>query len=123
MQTLMVAPGGAPDAVFVASDTMASGALQAMRDAELRAPRDIAIFGFDGLEEIQVSQPVLSTVVQPIGDLGRQAVRTLLELLANPERGPIQQFLPTRLSIRRSCGCNGTPAAEMAGMTTGGAAR
>jgi LacI family transcriptional regulator len=118
----MAAPGGPPDAVFIASDTMASGALQALRDAGLKSPDHVAIFGFDGLEEIQVSQPILSTVVQPISDLGRQAVRTLLELLSDPAKGTIQRFLPTRLSIRRSCGCNGTPVASLAGMRTGGAA-
>jgi DNA-binding LacI/PurR family transcriptional regulator len=69
---------------------MASGALQALRDAGLRVPDDVAVMGFDGLEETLVSQPILSTVVQPASDEGREAVRTLLELIEHPERAPIQ---------------------------------
>ncbi|MER3437824.1 MAG: LacI family transcriptional regulator [Chloroflexota bacterium] len=105
MQHLLEAPGGPPDGVFIASDTMASGALQAVRDANLRVPDDVAIVGFDGLEETLVSRPVLSTVVQPIVDEGREAVRMLLELMEHPERAPLQRVLPTHLVIRQSCGC------------------
>jgi LacI family transcriptional regulator len=105
MQALLARPDGAPDAVFVASDTMASAALQALRDANLRAPEDVAVLGFDGLDASTVSQPVLSTMAQPIGDLGREAVRMLLELVERPDVGPMQRFLPTELLRRRSCGC------------------
>jgi DNA-binding LacI/PurR family transcriptional regulator len=105
MQELLAGPAGVPEAVFVASDAMASGALQALRDAGLRVPEDVAVMGFDGLEESLVSQPVLSTIAQPIADLGRHAVRTMLELIEHPDRAPIQRFLPTRLELRRSCGC------------------
>lgn len=105
MKELIVNPSGPPDAVFVASDAMASGALQALRDAGLQVPDDVAVMGFDGLEETLVSRSILSTVVQPTADEGREAVRTLLELLDHPDRGPIQRFLPTQLALRRSCGC------------------
>lgn len=105
MNGLLVNPSGMPDAVFVASDAMASGALQALRDAGLRVPNDIGVMGFDGLEETLVSRSILSTVVQPTIDEGREAVRTLLELLDHPERAPIQRLLPTQLALRRSCGC------------------
>jgi LacI family transcriptional regulator len=105
MKELIANPSGLPDAVFVASDAMASGALQALRDAALRVPDDVAVMGFDGLEETLVSRSILSTVVQPTADEGRGAVRTLLELLDHPERAPIQRFLPTQLALRRSCGC------------------
>ena len=100
-------PEGArlPDAVFVASDGMASGALQAIRDAGLSVPDDIAVMGFDGLEETLVSRSILSTVVQPTTEEGRGAVQALIELLDHPDRAPIQRFLPTELALRRSCGC------------------
>jgi LacI family transcriptional regulator len=65
----------------------------------------VAVFGFDGLDESTVSQPILSTVVQPIADLGREAVRILLSLVGRTEEEPIQRYLPTRLVLRRSCGC------------------
>jgi LacI family transcriptional regulator len=105
MQTLLARADGAPRAVFVASDTMASGALQALRDAGCRVPEDVAVMGFDGLEQTTVSLPILSTVVQPTAALGSEAVQVLLDLIASPERGPVQRFLPTELLLRRSCGC------------------
>ncbi len=94
-----------PDAMFVASDTMASGVLQALRDQGLRVPEDVAVMGFDGLDEALVSQPILSTVFQPIRELGAEGVRALIELLEHPDSAPIHRFLPYRLQIRRSCGC------------------
>jgi DNA-binding LacI/PurR family transcriptional regulator len=105
MKEIIANPSGLPDAVFVASDGMASGALQAIRDTGLNVPEDIAVMGFDGLEETLVSRSILSTVVQPTADEGRGAVRALLELLDHPDRAPIQRFLPTELALRRSCGC------------------
>ncbi len=105
MQQLLARPAGPPDAVFVASDTMASGALQALRDAGKRIPDDVAVFGFDGLDESTVSRPVLSTVAQPIGELGQEAVRIVLSLIERAEQEPIQRYLPTELVLRRSCGC------------------
>ncbi|HEY8448076.1 MAG TPA: LacI family DNA-binding transcriptional regulator [Thermomicrobiales bacterium] len=105
MQQILSSGVELPDAVFVASDAMASGALQALRDASLRVPDDIAVIGFDGLEETLVSRPVLSTVVQPIEEEGREAVRALLELMEHPDRAPLQRVLPTHLLLRQSCGC------------------
>jgi LacI family transcriptional regulator len=109
MNGLLANPSGVPDAVFVASDAMASGALQALRDGGFRVPDDIAVFGFDGLEEMLVSQPILSTMVQPTLDEGREAVRVLLQLIDNPGSAPIQRLLPTKLALRRSCGCGREP--------------
>jgi LacI family transcriptional regulator len=106
MQEILANPNGLPDAVFAASDAMASGALQALRDGGLRVPEDVAMMGFDGFEDTLVSLPILSTVVQPAVDEGRLAVQTLLELVEFPERAPIQRILPTNLSLRRSCGCH-----------------
>jgi LacI family transcriptional regulator len=96
---------GRPDAVFVASDTMAVGALHALRDAGLRVPEDIALIGFDDIAQGTVAQPSLSTVHQPVGELGAAAVRLLLERVAAPAAPPRHWFLETRLVLRRSCGC------------------
>jgi LacI family transcriptional regulator len=110
-----------PDAMFVASDTMASGALQALRDQGLRVPDDVAVMGFDGLDETLVSQPILSTVHQPIRELGAEGVLALIELLEHPENAPIHRYLPFRLQTRRSCGCVESANIVLAN-TTGGAA-
>jgi LacI family transcriptional regulator len=122
MQAILNSNPVPPDAMFVASDTMASGVLQALRDVGLRVPDDVAVMGFDGLDETLVSQPILSTVHQPIRELGAQGVQALIDLLEQPDRAPIQRFLPFRLQIRRTCGCGAPATAEMAN-TTGGVAR
>jgi LacI family transcriptional regulator len=94
-----------PEAVFAASDAMALGAITAIQEAGLRVPEDVAVMGFDGLIEGEDSKPPLSTVSQPVTDLGREAVRLLLTQLEDADAGPRQRFLPTRLTVRRSCGC------------------
>jgi LacI family transcriptional regulator len=84
-------------------------------------PDDIAVMGFDGLDETLVSRPILSTVHQPIRELGAEGVRALIDLLEHPENAPVHRYLPFCLQIRRSCGCVESAAAELAN-TTGGAA-
>ena len=85
---------------------MAFGAIQALGEAGRRVPDDVAVFGFDGMEEDSLAQFSLSTVNQPVADLGREAVGLLLRLIEQPEAGPIQCFLPTTMTLRRSCGCD-----------------
>jgi DNA-binding LacI/PurR family transcriptional regulator len=70
---------------------------------------------------VLVSQEILSTVVQPTVDEGREAVRILLELLDHPERAPIQLCLPTWMALRRSCGCGGDRAVSAPAHLIGGA--
>ncbi len=105
MQGLLQNGASIPEAVFAASDALAFGALAAIQEARLRVPDDIAVMGFDGLAEGADTQPPLSTVTQPVADLGREAVRMLLTLIEDPDRTPIQRFLATELTPRRSCGC------------------
>jgi LacI family transcriptional regulator len=105
MQELLRDRAEIPDAVFAASDALAFGALAAIQEAGLRVPEDIAVMGFDGLVEGIDTRPPLSTVTQPVADLGREAVRLLLEAIDDPDHAPAQRFLPTQLTMRRSCGC------------------
>jgi LacI family transcriptional regulator len=105
MQRLLQDGTDFPEAVFAASDALAFGAMAAIQEAGLRVPDDIAVMGFDGLDEGIHAQPPLSTVTQPVAGLGREAVRLLLSLIEDPNRAPTQRFLPTRLTLRRSCGC------------------
>jgi LacI family transcriptional regulator len=93
-----------PDAVFVASDLMAVGALKAIREAGLRVPDDIALVGYDDVELARYTDPPLTTVRQPIAELGRVAVRLLLRQLEEGARDPQRVILPTELVIRTSCG-------------------
>ncbi len=95
-----------PDAVFVASDTMAMGALQAIRGAGLTVPDDIALVGFDDLPHSTMVDPPLTTVRQPIQRMGALAVKTLIDILQNGLDLPRRLVLPTELVIRDSCGAS-----------------
>ncbi|GFJ91900.1 LacI family transcriptional regulator [Phytohabitans rumicis] len=66
------------DAVFVASDLMADGALRTLREAGRRVPHDVAVIGFDDAEFARYTDPPLTTVRQPIIEIGREMVRLLL---------------------------------------------
>ena len=118
MQRLLQNGTDIPEAVFAASDALAFGAMAAIQEAGLRVPDDIAVMGFDGLDEGVDMQPPLSTVTQPVADLGREAVRMLLTLIDDPDRGPMQRFLPTALTVRRSCGCAVTTVDQGGGVQT-----
>jgi LacI family transcriptional regulator len=95
-----------PEAVFVGSDTMALGALRALRQAGLAVPRDMALVGYDDLPSAAVSDPPLTTIRQPIRRLGAQAVENLLDILDNDPYPPRHVIAPTELIIRESCGSN-----------------
>lgn len=98
-----------PEAVFVASDSMAIGALKAIRAAGLRSPDDIALVGFDDIPLAAVVEPPLTTVHQPIDQLGFLAASTLIDLLETASdvtgNNSAQHIvLPTELVVRASCG-------------------
>jgi DNA-binding LacI/PurR family transcriptional regulator len=90
------------DAVFVASDMMAHGALLALKDAGRRVPSDVAVIGFDDFEISRYSDPPLTTVRQPIVEMGRTMARQLLGLINNQSHLADAVVLPTELVIRES---------------------
>jgi DNA-binding LacI/PurR family transcriptional regulator len=89
------------DAVFVASDLMAHGALRALAQAGRRVPDDVAVVGFDDFELAQYAQPPLTTIRQPIIELGRTLAQQLLSLSAGEEIDPAV-VLATSLIVRDS---------------------
>lgn len=94
-----------PDAVFCFSDPMALGALRAAHEAGVRVPEDIALVGFDDIEESAYSVPSLTTVAPDLGELARLAVRALLSRIADPgERPHTLLHAPHRLVVRESSG-------------------
>jgi LacI family transcriptional regulator len=94
----------APEAVFVASDAMAVGALRALREAGKRVPQDIAVAGYDDMPFAARTDPPLTTVRQPILRLGAVAAETLIDMIGCPDGPPRRIILPTELVIRASCG-------------------
>jgi len=98
----LLANDPALDAVFVASDMMAHGALQALKDAGRRVPEDVAVIGFDDFEISRYSDPPLTTVRQPIVDMGRTMARQMLGLVNDEPDVPQAVVLPTELVVRSS---------------------
>ena len=93
---------GCPLAVFATSDIQAIGAIKAVKEAGLRIPEDIALIGFD---DIELAEYVgLSTVHQPMAEMGQQAVARLMALLENPDLPRQHLRLHTHLVVRESCG-------------------
>ena len=97
----LLADDPALDAVFVASDLMADGALRALRQAGRRVPDDVAVVGFDDNEIVRYTEPPLTTIRQPVLDIGRTMVRQLLRLAAGETIEPAL-LLPIELVIRES---------------------
>jgi LacI family transcriptional regulator len=93
-----------PDAVFVASDWMALGAMRALREVGARVPEDIALVGFDDIPLASQTLPPLTTIRQQILQMGALASQVLLDLLDNPGSPPVQKILPTELVVRASSG-------------------
>ncbi|MBX3080917.1 MAG: LacI family DNA-binding transcriptional regulator [Anaerolineae bacterium] len=105
MQQLLPAK---PDAVFIASDTMALGAQRAIREAGLRIPDDVAIVGFDDLPPSVHAEPQLTTVRQPVRQMGSTAVELLNNIVNGIHDSPAQIILPVELIVRASCGSEHT---------------
>jgi LacI family transcriptional regulator len=93
-----------PDAVFVASDTMAVGALRALRESGKRIPEDVAVVGFDDIPSAAHMDPPLTTVRQSIQGMGQLAAETLIQIVNEGTAPPHRLVLPTELVIRSSSG-------------------
>jgi LacI family transcriptional regulator len=93
----------APTAIFAANDLSAFGAIEAIRQHGLRIPEDISVIGFDDIPQASLVYPKLTTVRQPLAQIGREAVTMLLEYIENPAQGMRQVTLETQLVIRDSC--------------------
>jgi LacI family transcriptional regulator, galactose operon repressor len=91
-----------PTAIFAFNDGMAVGALQAASARGLRVPADVSVVGFDDTIEAAITVPALTTVRQPLAELGRTAVSLLLRQLQNQRLEPLRIELATRLVIRDS---------------------
>lgn len=97
-----------PTAVFAANDSMAIGALSALRESGVRVPGGVAVAGFDDIPIARYVTPALSSVHVPISELGARACGRLLEAIgAKNENERRRETLPTTLVVRGSCGCRG----------------
>ncbi|MEY9214992.1 LacI family DNA-binding transcriptional regulator [Thermobifida halotolerans] len=91
-----------PTAVFAASDQMALGVYEALRRRGLRVPDDVSVVGFDDLPQARWSSPPLTTVRQPLAEMGRLAVRTVHRLVQSETIESPRVELATELVVRDS---------------------
>lgn len=96
-----------PTALFAFYDLMAVDAAQAALERGLRIPQDIAITGFDGLRSSLITTPAITTVRQPLQDMGRQATEILLKHIQDKDLPPERRILPVQLIVRESTKANG----------------
>jgi DNA-binding LacI/PurR family transcriptional regulator len=90
-------------AVFAAGHYLAMEAMNVVRDAGLRVPEDVSVIGFDDPLSAQLVYPALTTIRQPLYEMGRRASERVLRLLRGEEtRTPIREVLPAQVMVRRS---------------------
>ncbi|MFL5801972.1 MAG: LacI family DNA-binding transcriptional regulator [Roseiflexaceae bacterium] len=90
-------------AVFATNDLMAIGAVITLQRAGLQVPGDISVIGFDNILQASTMIPSLTTIEQPVNDLGQATVRLLLEQILKQTTEPASITIPTKLVERESC--------------------
>jgi LacI family transcriptional regulator, galactose operon repressor len=91
-----------PTAIFCFNDNMAIGAMRVARERGIRVPEDLSIIGFDDLDEAGIVNPALTTIRQPLAEMGRMAISLLMRLLEDQPIETLHIELATRLVIRES---------------------
>ncbi|MFI2485515.1 LacI family DNA-binding transcriptional regulator [Promicromonospora kroppenstedtii] len=102
--TQLLARGVEVDAVFCFNDLMALGALRALHEHGLRVPQDVAVAGFDGIEDGQFSVPSLTTVTPDLPLLAAEAVRLVMRRIAEPDAPAEHVVVPHAITARESTG-------------------
>ncbi|MFC7618941.1 LacI family DNA-binding transcriptional regulator [Microlunatus sp. GCM10028923] len=94
--------GDPPDALFCYNDLLALGALRALHEAGLRVPEDVAVVGFDDIDDGHYSIPTLSTIAPDKARIAESSLDLLLARMADPAAGPSQVTVPYTLEVRES---------------------
>lgn len=94
-----------PTAIFAANDLSAFGVIDALRTHDLHIPADVSVIGFDDLPEASAMRPRLTTVRQPLTEMGRVAAEMLLEYIEQPDLPTRRVSLKTDLIFRESTTC------------------
>jgi len=101
LQQLLAMPQP-PDAIFAVSDVLAVGVIHAALQAGLRVPEDLAVVGFDGIPFTGSLNPPLTTIEQPMYQLGARSVQLLLQKIRQPHAPVIREVLPWKRVERAS---------------------
>ena len=90
------------DAVFAGSDEMAAAAIPVLRQARKRIPEDVAVVGFDDSPTARICKPMLTSVRQPILEMGRETVSVLFRQIADPDAEPPHSIFHAEIAVRES---------------------
>jgi DNA-binding LacI/PurR family transcriptional regulator len=99
---LFLKTGARPEAIVAATDMAAIGAIMAIHENNLRVPDDVAVTGFDDIQEAAASEPPLTSVAKPRQQMGFEAVKFIKDWLDNPDNIPMARILKPELIIRDS---------------------
>lgn len=91
-----------PDAIVCGNDAIAIGCIKMLKAHGVKVPEDIAVVGFDDVQEARLCDPPLTTVRQPMGELGGAAARLILARIFNKECDPTVEKFPVELVVRQS---------------------
>lgn len=94
--------GPLPRALLCFNDDLALGALRAFNEEKISVPQEVAVIGFDGLERGKYSNPPITTVRQPLEQMGREMVKVVTGLIRGELRAPVQVRFDPQLVIRQS---------------------
>ncbi len=100
----LLGPTPPPTAIFCANDAMAAGVLLALHRAGLAVPGDVSVVGYDDLPNSQYTIPPLTTVRQPIYEMGRHAADRVIDQIEGTRKEPVHTKLDVELVMRESCG-------------------
>ncbi|MDR2072721.1 MAG: LacI family transcriptional regulator [Spirochaetaceae bacterium] len=89
-------------ALFAATDELAIGAIRVLNDEGIRVPQDVSVVGFDDIEIAEYMYPRLTTISQPLSDMGEKTALTLHRQITGGKGGGKEQILPYKLIIRES---------------------
>lgn len=92
-----------PTAIFASNDVMAYGVMDALHNRGLRVPQDMSLIGFDDIPTSAIIRPAMTTIRQPLKEIGSQAAQMLIKKLTNREIRLGCLELPTELIMRESC--------------------
>lgn len=100
--TTQIKEGKLPRAIFCANDDLARGAIRALREAKIHVPDEVAVAGFDDSSKNEFFIPSLTSVRQPLEAMGRSACETLINLITDKVKAPVQTKFDPELVIRKS---------------------
>ncbi len=91
-----------PEAIVCGNDDLAFGALKALKESGKRAPQDMAVIGFDDNERAKSFSPPLTTLRQPLAQMGKDAVDILTRQIECPSSRPISKRYLPKLIVRKT---------------------